>query len=129
MDQIVLGRTGLEIGVAGLGCGGHSRLGQATGATEEESVALVRRALDLGVTYIDTARAYGTEEIVGRAVEGRRHEVEAHREHEHDRHEPPAEPIEDDDREEVAGLLEGIVPHGKMPVGARNVALRDEITV
>jgi L-galactose dehydrogenase len=75
MDQIVLGRTGLEIGVAGLGCGGHSRLGQATGATEEESVALVRRALDLGVTYIDTARAYGTEEIVGRAVEGRRHEV------------------------------------------------------
>ena len=75
MDQIVLGRTGLEIGVAGLGCGGHSRLGQATGATEEESVALVRRALDLGVTYIDTDRAYGTEEIVGRAVEGRRHEV------------------------------------------------------
>jgi len=75
MDKIVLGRTGLEVGVAGLGCGGHSRLGQRTGATEEESVQLVRRALDLGVTYIDTARAYGTEEIVGRAVAGRRHEV------------------------------------------------------
>ncbi len=75
MDKVVLGRTGLEVSIAGLGCGGHSRLGQRTGATEEESVQLVRRALDLGVTYIDTARAYGTEEIVGRAVAGRRHEV------------------------------------------------------
>ncbi len=75
MDKNVLGRTGLEVSVAGLGCGGHSRLGQRTGATEEESVQLVRQALDLGVTYIDTARAYGTEEIVGRAVAGRRHEV------------------------------------------------------
>jgi L-galactose dehydrogenase len=72
MDTVVLGRTGLEVSVAGLGCGGHSRLGQATGATEEESVQLVRRALDLGVTYVDTARAYGTEEIVGRALVGRR---------------------------------------------------------
>jgi aryl-alcohol dehydrogenase-like predicted oxidoreductase len=68
MDTIVLGRTGLEVSVAGLGCGGHSRLGQATGATEDESVRLVQRALDQGVTYFDTARAYGTEEIVGRAL-------------------------------------------------------------
>ncbi len=72
MDTVVLGRTGLEVSVAGLGCGGHSRLGQATGATEEQSVQLVRRALDLGVTYVDTARSYGTEEIVGRALVGRR---------------------------------------------------------
>jgi L-galactose dehydrogenase len=75
MDTVVLGRTGLEVSVAGLGCGGHSRLGQATGATQEESVQLVRRALDLGVTYLDTARSYGTEEIVGRALAGRREEV------------------------------------------------------
>jgi L-galactose dehydrogenase len=75
MDTTVLGRTGLEVSVAGLGCGGHSRLGQATGATEEESVQLVKRALDRGVTYVDTARAYGTEEIVGRALAGRRDEV------------------------------------------------------
>jgi L-galactose dehydrogenase len=75
MDTVVLGRTGLEVSVAGLGCGGHSRLGQATGATEEESVQLVRRALELGVTYVDTARSYGTEEIVGRALVGRRDEV------------------------------------------------------
>jgi L-galactose dehydrogenase len=75
MQQVVLGRTGLEVSVAGLGCGGHSRLGQSTGATQEHSIDLVRRALDLGVTLIDTARVYGTEEIVGRAVEGRRDEV------------------------------------------------------
>src|SRR5580658_9133201 len=75
MDTVVLGRTGLEVSVAGLGCGGHSRLGQATGATEEESVRLVQRALELGVTYVDTARAYGTEEIVGRALVGHRDSV------------------------------------------------------
>ncbi len=71
----MLGRTGLEVSVAGLGCGGHSRLGQRTGSTEDESVRLVQRAVDLGVNYIDTARAYGTEEIVGRAIAGRRDEV------------------------------------------------------
>jgi aryl-alcohol dehydrogenase-like predicted oxidoreductase len=38
-------------------------------------VAVVRRALDLGITYVDTARAYGTEEIVGEALAGRRDEV------------------------------------------------------
>jgi L-galactose dehydrogenase len=75
METVVLGRTGLLVSVAGLGCGGHSRLGQATGATKEESVQLVRRALELGVTYFDTARAYGTEEIVGEALAGQRHEV------------------------------------------------------
>src|SRR5690242_10782348 len=76
MDTVVLGRTGLSVSAAGLGCGGHSRLGQATGSTVEESVALVRRALELGITYIDTAQAYGTEEIVGRALAGgRRDEV------------------------------------------------------
>lgn len=75
VDTVVLGRTGLEVGVAGLGCGGHSRLGQATGSTEEESVDLVRRALDLGITYVDTARAYGTEAIVGKGIAGRRDEV------------------------------------------------------
>jgi L-galactose dehydrogenase len=75
VDTVVLGRTGMEVSVAGLGCGGHSRLGQATGRTEAESVEVVRRAVDLGVTYLDTARAYGTEEIVGRALEGVRDHV------------------------------------------------------
>jgi aryl-alcohol dehydrogenase-like predicted oxidoreductase len=75
MDTVVLGRTGVEVSAAGLGCGGHSRLGQSYGATVEASVALVRRALDLGITYVDTAQAYGTEPIVAEALRGRRDEV------------------------------------------------------
>lgn len=54
MDTVVLGRTGLEVSVAGVGCGGHSRLGQATGATEEESVRLIHRALELDVVLTGT---------------------------------------------------------------------------
>ncbi|HEY3695001.1 aldo/keto reductase [Phenylobacterium sp.] len=58
--------------VAGLGCGGNSRLGMARGATTEQAADLVRHALDLGVTFIDTAQAYGTEAAVGLGVAGRR---------------------------------------------------------
>lgn len=72
MDYTTFGRTGLRVSVAGLGCGGHSRLGQSQGASEAESVAVVRAALDMGVTFIDTAFLYGTEKIVGLALEGRR---------------------------------------------------------
>ena len=75
MDTVVFGRTGLDVSVVGLGCGGHSRLGQSYGASVDDSVLLVRRALDLGITYVDTAHAYGTEEIVGEGVRGRRDEV------------------------------------------------------
>ena len=75
MQFTVLGRTGIEVSVAGLGCGGHSRLGQSYGATEAESVAVVHRALDLGINLVDTAQVYGTESIVGRALQGRRDEV------------------------------------------------------
>lgn len=70
-----LGRTGLRVSVAGLGCGGHSRLGQTYGASESESVAVVERALDLGINFIDTARGYRTEPIVGKAIAGRRDHV------------------------------------------------------
>ncbi len=75
MQYTTLGRTGLTVSVAGLGCGGHSRLGLATGKTEAEAVALVRAALDLGVSLIDTAAPYRTEHIVGEAIEGRRDQV------------------------------------------------------
>ncbi len=68
MDFATLGRTRLKVSVAGLGCGGPSRLGQRNNKTEKESVSLVRQALDMGVNLIDTAGAYGTEHIVGRAV-------------------------------------------------------------
>jgi len=71
MQYTTLGRTGLRVSVAGLGCGGNSRIGQGADLSTAQSVALVREALDLGVNFIDTAEAYGTEEIVGEAIKGR----------------------------------------------------------
>ena len=68
MEYRTFGRTGLRVSVAGMGAGGPSQLGKKTGRSEEESIAVVRRALELGVNYIDTAEAYGTEEIVGKAI-------------------------------------------------------------
>jgi aryl-alcohol dehydrogenase-like predicted oxidoreductase len=75
MQTVRLGRTGVEVSVAGLGCGGHSRLGMARGASADQAAEIVRLALDLGITFIDTARAYGTEEAVGLGVQGRRDQV------------------------------------------------------
>jgi aryl-alcohol dehydrogenase-like predicted oxidoreductase len=68
MDYKPLGKTGLTVSVAGLGCGGNSRLGLRRGASFEECVAVARTAIDLGVNFIDTAEVYGTEEIVGAAA-------------------------------------------------------------
>jgi len=70
MEYRPLGKTGLEVSVAGLGCGGNSRLGLGRGASFDECVAVVRTAIDLGVNLLDTAEAYGTEEIVGAAIRG-----------------------------------------------------------
>ena len=71
-----LGRQGLEVSALGLGCMGMS---QSYGAADEtESIATIRHALDLGVTFFDTAEVYGpftNEDLVGRALAGRRHEV------------------------------------------------------
>ncbi|OFW99769.1 MAG: hypothetical protein A3D94_20220 [Alphaproteobacteria bacterium RIFCSPHIGHO2_12_FULL_66_14] len=68
MEYRPLGKTGLAASVAGLGCGGNSRLGLGRGASVDDCVAVVRTAVDLGVNFLDTAEAYGTEEIVGAAV-------------------------------------------------------------
>jgi L-galactose dehydrogenase len=71
MKYTTLGRTGLKASVAGLGCGGPSRLGMRDDAQgEKHAVALVRQALDLGVNFLDTAESYGTEAVVGKAVAG-----------------------------------------------------------
>ncbi len=75
MERRTLGRTGIEVSVAGLGCGGYSRLGMARGGTPGEAQAVVSEALDLGINFFDTARAYGTEEVVGKAVAGCRESV------------------------------------------------------
>lgn len=68
MDYKQLGNTGLNVSVAGLGCGGNSRVGLGRGASTEECVEVVRTAIDLGVNFLDTAENYGTEEIVGQAA-------------------------------------------------------------
>lgn len=70
MQFTTLGRTGLRVSVAGLGCGGFSRLGLGTGQSSQHAIGIVRQALDLGVNLIDTAAAYGTEDVVGAALRG-----------------------------------------------------------
>src|SRR5215471_12181798 len=71
-----LGRSGLKAGAIGLGCMGMS---QSYGPPDdEESILTIQRAIDLGVTLIDTADAYGrggNERLVGRAIGNRRNEV------------------------------------------------------
>ena len=71
-----LGRSALEVSALGLGCMGMSEF---YGPRDEaESLATLARALELGVTFLDTADAYGphtNEELVGRAIRGRRERV------------------------------------------------------
>jgi aryl-alcohol dehydrogenase-like predicted oxidoreductase len=76
MIRRTLGRGGLEVSALGLGCMGMSEF--YAGATEAESVATIRRAVELGVSLIDTADMYGpfrNEELVGRALAGIRDRV------------------------------------------------------
>jgi len=68
MDTTTLGRTGLRVSVVGLGGGGHSRLGLGTGGDEANAEAVVRRALELGINFVDTAETYGTQSIIARAL-------------------------------------------------------------
>jgi aryl-alcohol dehydrogenase-like predicted oxidoreductase len=76
MKQRQLGTSGLTVSTIGLGCMGMS---QSYGTVDdEESIRTIHRALDLGVTLLDTADAYGkgaNETLVGRAIAGRRDEV------------------------------------------------------
>ena len=67
MEYTTLGRTGLKVSIAGLGCGGGSRLGKSSGKSEQHSINIVRKAIDLGINFFDTANTYGTETIVGKA--------------------------------------------------------------
>jgi len=63
-----LGRTGLQVSQAGLGCGGNSRLGLAYGKDLAHAASVVRSALEMGVTIIDTAHYSQTEPAVGMAL-------------------------------------------------------------
>jgi aryl-alcohol dehydrogenase-like predicted oxidoreductase len=76
MQTRKLGTQGLEVSMQGLGCMGMSEFyGEGD---EEESIATIHRALELGVNFLDTADMYGpftNEMLVGRAIKGRRDEV------------------------------------------------------
>ena len=71
MQTTTLGRTNLTVSRMGVGAGGPSQIGRKTGLTEAESADLLRRAFDRGVNFVDTAEGYGTEPIVGQALQGR----------------------------------------------------------
>ena len=77
MRRRTLGRSGLVVSEQGLGCMGMSEF---YGPRDDaESIATIHRALELGITFLDTADAYGphaNEELVGRAIRGRRSVVE-----------------------------------------------------
>lgn len=76
METRKIGSQGLAAGAIGLGCMGMTH-GYGTG-DEAESIATIHRALDCGVTLLDTAEVYGphtNEELVGKAIRGRRDQV------------------------------------------------------
>src|SRR6201747_701837 len=77
MQKRTLGNSGLEVSAIGLGCMGMS-FGLGPAADEQEMISLIRSAVDLGVTFFDTAEAYGpfkNEELVGRALSPIREKV------------------------------------------------------
>jgi aryl-alcohol dehydrogenase-like predicted oxidoreductase len=83
--QRTLGRSGIQVSAVGMGCwaiggpfyGGETPLGWGQ-VDDEESIRAVHRAIDLGVTFFDTANVYGaghSEYVLGRALAGRRDQV------------------------------------------------------
>jgi len=71
MPMRTLGRTGVQVSILGFGCGSRFMMYKQ----EEKAIAALQRALELGITYVDTASSYGngrSEEWVGKALQGRK---------------------------------------------------------
>lgn len=78
MEKRKLGNSGLEVSAIGLGCMGMS-FGYGTVSDKDEMIALIRRAVEMGVTFFDTAEIYGpfiNEELVGEALSPFRNKVQ-----------------------------------------------------
>jgi len=76
MEKRELGRSGLSVSALGLGCMGMSEF--YAGRDDDEAIATIHRAIERGLTLLDTADMYGigrNEELVGRAIRGRRDKV------------------------------------------------------
>ena len=79
MEHCRFGNSDLTVSAIGLGCYGMS--GVYGPADDAESIATIRRALDLGVNFLDTSASYGNghnHRLIGEAIRGRRHEVVIH---------------------------------------------------
>ncbi|MEP7290817.1 MAG: aldo/keto reductase, partial [Chloroflexota bacterium] len=73
-----LGRSGIEVSAMGLGCWAMGGSGWGGGADDEQSIHGIRRALEIGVNFFDTADAYGnghSEQVLAQALAGRRDQV------------------------------------------------------
>jgi aryl-alcohol dehydrogenase-like predicted oxidoreductase len=78
VERRSLGESGLEVAEIGLGCMGMSAVYEPGTKNDDDSVEVIRRAIDLGVTLFDTSDVYGpytNERLLGRAIAGRRDEV------------------------------------------------------
>src|SRR5665213_155478 len=79
INQRTLGASGLTVSTLGLGRMGMSAsYGSSDERDERESIATIHRALEIGVTFLDTAEVYGpftNEELLGRALKGKRDQV------------------------------------------------------